>query len=98
MSYFEFQNAVKLLCGELALERIPNELQHLNAKRPLVLSDAVLAKIGTMAQVPFYSTKKNGSGIGLALAHQIMMVHGGSISVSSQPGVRTTFTLQFVER
>ena len=51
MSYFEFQNAVKLLCGEQALERIPNELQHLNAERPLVLSDAVLAKIGTMAQV-----------------------------------------------
>ena len=51
MSYFEFQNAVKLLCGELALERIPNELQHLNAERPLVLSDAVLAKIGTMALV-----------------------------------------------
>lgn len=51
MSYFEFQNAVKLLCGELAIERIPNELQHLNATRPLVLSDAVLAKIGTMAMV-----------------------------------------------
>ena len=51
MSYFEFQNAVKLLCGELSLERIPNELQHLNAKRPLVLSDAILAKIGTMGQV-----------------------------------------------
>lgn len=51
MAYFEFQNAVKLLCGELAIERIANELQHLNASRPLVLSDAVLAKIGTMAQV-----------------------------------------------
>lgn len=51
MSYFEFQNAVKLLCGDLSLERIPNELQHLNAQRPLVLSDAVLVKIGTMAQV-----------------------------------------------
>lgn len=51
MSYFEFQNAVKLLCGELSLERIANELQHLHAERPLVLSDAVLAKIGTMAQV-----------------------------------------------
>ncbi|MBR4311473.1 MAG: iron-containing alcohol dehydrogenase [Akkermansia sp.] len=51
MSYFEFQNAVKLLCGDLALERIPNELQHLNAKSPLVLSDAVLAKIGTMTKV-----------------------------------------------
>ena len=51
MSYFEFQNAVKLLCGELSLERIANELQHLHAERPLVLSDAVLAKIGTMAAV-----------------------------------------------
>ncbi len=49
--YFEFQNAVKLLCGELSLERIAIELEHLGASRPLVLSDAVLAKIGTMAQV-----------------------------------------------
>jgi len=29
--------------------------------------------------VPFFTTKKNGSGIGLALAKQIMMAHGGSI-------------------
>ena len=47
---------------------------------------------------PFYSTKKNGSGIGLALAYQIMMAHGGRISASSQPGTRTTFTLEFVDR
>lgn len=50
--YFEFQNAVKLLCGEGALERIPSELQHLGAgKAPLLLSDAVLARIGTLAEV-----------------------------------------------
>ncbi len=49
--YFEFQNAVKLLCGELALERIASELRHLGASRPLVLSDAVLAKIGTLSRV-----------------------------------------------
>ncbi len=51
LPYFEFQNAVKLLCGELSLERIAIELEHLGASRPLVLSDAVLSKIGTLHQV-----------------------------------------------
>ncbi len=50
-AYFEFQNAVKLLCGELSLERIPNELEHLAASRPLLLSDAMLAGIGTLGLV-----------------------------------------------
>ncbi|MBQ8376467.1 MAG: iron-containing alcohol dehydrogenase [Akkermansia sp.] len=49
--YFEFQNAVKLLCGDSALERLANELEHLGARAPMLLSDAVLAKIGTMQQV-----------------------------------------------
>ncbi len=50
-AYFEFQNAVKLLCGELSLERIPGELGHLGASRPLLLSDAMLARIGTLGHV-----------------------------------------------
>ncbi len=49
--YFEFQNAVKLLCGELALERISLELELMGASKPLMLSDAVLTKIGTLATV-----------------------------------------------
>ena len=39
--------------------------------------------------------KEQGSGIGLSLAHQIMRLHGGSISVQSNPGIETIFTLKF---
>ncbi len=49
--YFEFHNAVKLLCGELALERIAIELENLGCEKPLMLSDAVLTKIGTLSTV-----------------------------------------------
>ena len=45
--------------------------------------------------IPFFSTKKTGSGIGLSLCKQIMMLHRGNISVHSIPGEGTAFTLQF---
>jgi len=45
--------------------------------------------------VPFFSTKKNGSGIGLSLAKQIMTLHNGSITVNSTPNYGTTFFLRF---
>ena len=45
--------------------------------------------------VPFFSTKKNGSGIGLSLCKQIMMLHRGNIQVHSTPGKGTAFSLQF---
>ena len=45
--------------------------------------------------VPFFSTKKDGSGIGLSLSKQIMHVHGGNIRVRSQEGQGTTFYLIF---
>lgn len=44
---------------------------------------------------PFYTTKKTGSGIGLAISRQIMHVHKGSLEVTSIPGQRTVFTLTF---
>ena len=44
--------------------------------------------------IPFFSTKKNGSGVGLSLSRQIMRSHGGNIRVNSKPG-ETTFTLKF---
>lgn len=45
--------------------------------------------------VPFFTTKKTGSGIGLSLCKQIMQLHKGSIAVQSAVGEGTTFTLQF---
>lgn len=45
--YYEFQHSTKLLSGKQALENIPAELHALEASRPMVLSDAVLKKIGT---------------------------------------------------
>ncbi|HEX3023740.1 MAG TPA: HAMP domain-containing sensor histidine kinase, partial [Chitinophagaceae bacterium] len=45
--------------------------------------------------IPFFSTKKNGSGIGLSLCKQIMMLHKANIQVQSVPNEGTVFYLQF---
>ncbi|MFR8104555.1 MAG: iron-containing alcohol dehydrogenase [Clostridia bacterium] len=49
--YYEFQNQTKILSGEFALENIPTELDFYQAKRPLILSDKVLEKIGSVQTV-----------------------------------------------
>jgi signal transduction histidine kinase len=45
--------------------------------------------------IPFFTTKKKGSGIGLSLAMQIMRLHKGSIYFTTEEGKGTTFTLEF---
>ena len=45
--------------------------------------------------IPFFTTKENGSGIGLSLSRQIMKLHGGTITVFSKPGIETIFSLIF---
>ena len=43
--------------------------------------------------VPFYTTKKDGSGIGLSLSRQILRKHGGNLEVISEEGKGTTFII-----
>jgi signal transduction histidine kinase len=45
--------------------------------------------------VPFFSTKEDGSGIGLSLVRQVMNNHEGSIHLESVPGKRTLIRLVF---
>ncbi len=45
--------------------------------------------------IPFFTTRRHGSGIGLSLSRQIMRLHHGTITVHSEPGRETVFTLQF---
>ena len=54
---------------------------------PLEIQDTIF--------VPFYSTKKTGSGIGLSLSKQIMMLHNGRLQVQSEEGKGTVMSLMF---
>lgn len=45
--------------------------------------------------IPFFTTRQNGSGIGLSVSRQIMKMHGGNLKVRSVPGKETIFCLSF---
>ncbi|MCD4796152.1 MAG: ATP-binding protein [Candidatus Cloacimonetes bacterium] len=68
--------------GKVAIQVIDNG--------PGILED-VIDKIF----IPFFTTKANGSGIGLSLSRQIMRFHGGTITACSEPNVKTEFILRF---
>jgi len=67
-------------------------------KTIIVITDngmGIEEKIMNQIFIPFYTTKKHGSGIGLSLSKNILKKHGGNLLVSSEVGKYTTFSLIF---
>ena len=68
--------------GRIALQVIDN-------------GQGILEEVIDKIFIPFFTTKQEGSGIGLSLSKQIMRMHGGTLTAQSEPNVKTSFTLRF---
>jgi PAS domain S-box-containing protein len=80
--------------------RIAAETRHANGTCWVVLSvkdTGIGIKKEELARVfePFYTTKSSGTGLGLPIAHRIMEDLGGTIQISSMPGIGTTVVMTF---
>ncbi|WP_338024603.1 sensor histidine kinase [Arenimonas caeni] len=79
----------------LRVRRTPGVLRIDVLDRGTGMSEAVLAN----ALVPFYSTKRSGTGLGLALAREIAEAHGGRISLANRQdgGLQVSLVLPVTE-
>ncbi len=78
--------------------RITLYAESINEKTIIKINDngvGIDAEVLDKIFIPFFSTRKTGSGIGLTLCKQIMMLHSGNIQVVSKLGEGTSFILQF---
>lgn len=87
-----------------ALEKTENPLIELkaftdiNGKMNIHVSDngqGIIPEVLDKVFVPFFTTKPKGSGIGLSLSRQILRLHGGTLTVHSEPDKKTVFILKF---
>ena len=73
---------------------------HLSRRGRVVIEVAdngpgIPADIAKKIFVPFFTTKREGSGVGLALTRQVMIAHGGAVSLAARNGGGAKFSLMF---
>lgn len=91
-------NAIEAVKDQLEPRIILSAEQPLNKKVILKVADngpGIPEEVLDKIFIPFFSTKKSGSGIGLSLCKQIIMLHRGNIQVQSIEGKGTVFSMQF---
>ena len=79
-------------------KRIKIIFEHYKGKKLVSISDngqGISSDKTEKVFIPFYTTKTEGSGIGLSVSRQIMRLHQGNIDFRSIPLQETTFTLTF---
>lgn len=91
-------NAIEATKDQQESKIILSAFQGKNGKVTVKIADngsGIPEEIMDKMFIPFFTTKKNGSGIGLTLCKQIMRLHKGNIQVNSKVGEGTAFLLEF---
>ena len=96
--------------SQILINLIKNALQagarHIEVRASMSPDDEVILRVANDGEpipesaqeqifIPFYTTKKEGSGIGLSLARQVMRNHNGSIELLHSDADKTVFELRF---
>ena len=85
------KNAIEAGASRIAIQKSGKILLVSNNGQPIP------AEARQSIFVPFFTTKRTGSGIGLSFSRRLMMLQGGTLSLEDQPdsGYCTTFSLEF---
>ncbi len=92
-----YMNSIQAMpAGGVLCVYVREELDHaaieVSDSGPGINAD-LLAKIGT----PFFTTKPQGNGLGVAFCKTVATLHGGSLEIQSAPGQGTTVTLRILK-
>ncbi len=91
-------NAIDAVKNNSAPQINMTATQNLNGRILIDVSDngaGIKPDILDKIFMPFFTSKRDGNGIGLSLSRQMMYLHKGNITVKSKPGEGSVFTLSF---